>query len=97
MASASAGSGNGLLARMLDAALQGDQAAYWQLLGQWLQTLPWGWLIASTLICGLVGAWLGRSHGRLWAGLCWGLLLGPLGWPFAARPRRGRKPPPLPR
>ncbi|MHC1479792.1 hypothetical protein ACYJW8_06035 [Frateuria aurantia] len=82
--------------RILDAALQGDQDTYWRLLGQWLQTLPWTGLILSTLGCGLVGAWLGRRHGRLWAGLGWGLLLGPFGWPLAARNPR-RKPPPLPR
>jgi len=35
-----------------------------------------GWIAGMSL----VGYWLGGFRGQPWAGACWGLVLGPLGW-----------------
>lgn len=41
-------------------------------------------LFIGMLVCGLVGALIGRSRGRPIDGLGWGILLGPLGWLIVA-------------
>jgi hypothetical protein len=49
-------------------------------------------LVVGTLLCGLVGALIGRWRGRTVQGLGLGLMFGPLGWIWvAALP--SRKPP----
>ena len=48
----------------------------------------WGWLLALTLICAIVGALIGRSKGRWLAGFIWGAALGPIGWIIIAVAKR---------
>ncbi|MEO8461062.1 MAG: hypothetical protein ABI451_11080 [Dokdonella sp.] len=40
----------------------------------------WAWLIGLTIVCVVVGAWIGRFKGRTVAGAVWGAALGPIGW-----------------
>jgi len=49
----------------------------------------WGWAIALTLICALIGALIGRSKGRWLAGFVWGAALGPIGWIVIALSKSG--------
>lgn len=65
-----------------------------QLLLNLLALTPWAWLIWSTLLFAAVGAILGWRRGRLWAGIGWAMLLGPIGWWVIWRSRA--LPPPLP-
>ena len=48
----------------------------------------WGWAIALTLICAVIGALIGRSKGRWLAGFVWGAALGPIGWIVIAVSKR---------
>jgi hypothetical protein len=36
------------------------------------------------IVCGLVGALIGRCRGRIVDGLGWGIILGPIGWLIVA-------------
>jgi hypothetical protein len=59
--------------------------------------VPWAWLTWLTVFFVLVGGWLGYRRGRLWQGLVWAFVLGPVGWWVVLRERRrGPLPPPLP-
>lgn len=44
----------------------------------------WEWAIGITLVCALIGAWIGWIKGRWVAGLIWGAALGPIGWVVTA-------------
>ncbi|NII10186.1 hypothetical protein [Oleiagrimonas sp. C23AA] len=64
--------------------------AAWQIFRNLMALVPWWPMIWLTVVSVLVGAWLGWRRGRLWEGVLWALLLGPLGWPvILARPSRG--------
>jgi hypothetical protein len=65
-----------------------------QLLLNLLALTPWASLIWTTVLFMVVGAVLGWWRGRLWAGIGWALLLGPIGWWLIWR--RQPVPPPLP-
>jgi hypothetical protein len=84
-----------LLTRALDGVdLQSPDASR-QLLLNLLALMPWASLIWTTLLFVVVGALLGWRRGRLWAGIGWSLLLGPIGWWVVWRGKQV-SPPPLP-
>lgn len=61
--------------------------------------LPWAALFWWTVVFLVVGAVLGWWRGRLWEGVLWAAVLGPIGWVVVLlRPRPNPKavPPPLP-
>ena len=71
--------------------------AIWRVFGNLMGLVPWAALFWWSLVFLAVGALLGWWRGRLWEGLVWAALLGPIGWiVILARPRRAG-PPPLPR
>lgn len=49
-------------------------------LGMLLDPVLWIWAIAITIACGVIGAVIGWTKGRAFAGMIWGLVLGPIGW-----------------
>ncbi|WNL47693.1 hypothetical protein RKE25_08665 [Dyella sp. BiH032] len=66
---------------------------FWNLMGM----VPWTALFWWSLVFLAVGALLGWWRGRLWEGVVWAAVLGPIGWiVILARPRRAT-PPRLPR
>lgn len=71
--------------------------ASWHIFWNLMSLVPWAALFWWSLVFLAVGAVLGRWRGRLWEGVVWAAVLGPIGWMvILARPRR-RGPPPLPR
>jgi hypothetical protein len=40
----------------------------------------WVWALGITVVCAVVGAFIGLAKGRWLAGLVWGAALGPIGW-----------------
>ena len=71
---------------------QADPEAVQALLQSCIDTLLsptlWEWAIVLTLICGAVGALIGRAKGRWLAGFVWGAALGPIGWIIIAVAKR---------
>lgn len=66
---------------------------FWNIMGM----VPWVAMFWWSLAFVVVGALLGWWRGRLWEGVAWAAVLGPLGWvAILLRPRRAL-PPPLPR
>jgi hypothetical protein len=59
--------------------------------------IPWAALFWWNLVFVAVGALLGWWRGKLWAGVIWALVLGPIGWVIVLLAPRSAKPPPLPR
>jgi hypothetical protein len=59
--------------------------------------IPWAALFWWNLVFVAVGALLGWWRGKLWAGVIWALVLGPIGWVIVVLAPRSAKPPPLPR
>jgi hypothetical protein len=53
-------------------------------------------LVAGTVLCGAVGAWIGHRRGRRTEGLVLGLLLGPLGWLWVGMAPSRKAPPASP-
>lgn len=71
--------------------------AAWRVFWNLMALVPWTALFWWSLVFLAVGALLGWWRGRLWEGVIWAAVLGPIGWiVILARPRRLR-PPPLPR
>ena len=49
----------------------------------------WAWAIALTLLCAIVGGFIGALKGRWLAGVVWSLVLGPFGWVVIALSKTG--------
>ena len=74
--------------------------AFWQILANLLNMVPWAAIFWWNLLFIAVGAVLGWWRGRLVEGIVWAAVLGPIGWIVILtkpRPRPGALPPPLPR
>lgn len=86
----------------LDKATQGvdpdSPDAFMHIFLNLLGLVPWAALLWWNLAFIAVGALLGWWRGRLWEGVIWAAVLGPIGWIVVLRPRARPKPlpPPLP-
>jgi hypothetical protein len=72
--------------------------AAWHIFWNLMEMLPWAALFWWSVAFVAVGALLGWWRGRLWEGVVWGAVLGPVGWVvILLRPRPARRtgPPPL--
>lgn len=49
-----------------------------------LDPMLWMWAIGFTVVCAVVGAFIGHTKGRWMSGMIWGLALGPIGWLIVA-------------
>ena len=76
--------------------------AYWHVVANLMQLMPWGLLFWTSVICIAVGALLGWWKHRLAEGIVLAVIFGPIGWLLLFRPRRKpaarapHRPPPLP-
>ena len=73
--------------------------AFWHIFGNLMALVPWAALFWWSLLFLVVGAVLGWWRGRLWEGVVWAAILGPIGWiVILSRPRpvSRAQPPPLP-
>jgi hypothetical protein len=73
--------------------------AFWQVFFNLLNMLPWAAMFWWSLLFVAVGALLGWWRGRLFEGIVWAWLLGPIGWIVLLRRTRRKpphRPPPLP-
>ncbi|MEO7323657.1 MAG: zinc ribbon domain-containing protein [Dokdonella sp.] len=52
-----------------------------------LDPMLWVWAIGLTVVCAVVGAFIGHAKGRWVSGMIWGLALGPIGWVVVALSR----------
>lgn len=89
-----------LLARATHGVDPDAPGAFWQIFFNLLNMLPWAAMFWWSVLFVAVGALLGWWRGRLFEGIVWAWLLGPIGWLVLLwRTRRGppRRPPPLPR
>jgi hypothetical protein len=74
--------------------------AFWQILANLLNMVPWAAMFWWNLLFIAVGAALGWWRGRLVEGIVWAAALGPIRWVVILakpRPRPSAQPPPLPR
>ncbi|MBA2078183.1 MAG: hypothetical protein BGP10_00840 [Rhodanobacter sp. 68-29] len=89
-----------LLARAMQGVDPDAPDAFWQVFLNLWAMVPWAALFWWNLLFVAVGAVLGWWRGRLWEGVLWAWVLGPIGWiVLLLRPRGGppAAPPPLPR
>lgn len=73
--------------------------AFWHIFGNLMALVPWTALLWWSLLFLVVGAVLGWWRGRLWEGVVWAAILGPIGWIIILsrpRPISRAQPPPLP-
>ena len=86
-----------LLARATQGVDMDAPDASWHIFWNIMGMVPWAAMFWWSLVFVVVGALLGWWRGRLWEGVAWAAVLGPLGWvAILLRPRR-ELPPPLPR
>lgn len=72
--------------------------AFWHIFFNLLNMLPWAAMFWWSLLFVAVGALLGWWRGRLFEGIVWAWVLGPIGWIvilFRPRPAPRPQPPPL--
>ena len=89
-----------LLAKAVQGVDVDAPGAFWHIFANLLGMVPWAALFWWNLAFMLVGALLGWWRGRLWEGVIWAAVLGPLGWiVICVKPRSvpPAVPPPLPR
>ena len=89
-----------LLARAMQGVDPDAPDAFWQVFLNLWAMVPWAALFWWNLLFVAVGAVLGWWRGRLWEGVLWAWVLGPIGWiVLLLRPRGGppAAPPPPPR
>ncbi|WP_108471427.1 hypothetical protein [Rhodanobacter thiooxydans] len=89
-----------LLARATHGVDLDAPGAFWHVFFNLLNMLPWAAMFWWSLLFVVVGALLGWWRGRLFEGIVWAWLLGPIGWIVVllrTRPKLPRQPPPLPR
>jgi hypothetical protein len=88
-----------LLARATQGVDPDAPGAYWRIVFNLLNMMPWAAMFWWSLLFVLVGALLGWWRGRLLEGIVWAAVLGPVGWVvvIAGKPCPGAraKPPPL--
>lgn len=71
--------------------------AFWHIFFNLLNMLPWAAMFWWSLLFVAVGALLGWWRGRLFEGIVWAWVLGPIGWiVILARPRPAPRPQPPP-
>lgn len=86
-----------LLARAMQGVDPDAPDAFWQIFANLMAMVPWVALMWWNLAFVAVGALLGWWRGRLWEGVAWAWVLGPIGWlVLLARTRRHATLPPLP-
>jgi len=89
-----------LLARATHGVDPDAPGAFWQIFFNLWNMLPWAALFWWSLLFVAVGGLLGWWRGRLFEGIVWAWVLGPIGWiVLLLRTRREPppRPPPLPR
>ena len=72
--------------------------AFWQILANLLNMVPWAAMFWWNLLFIAVGALLGWWRGRTGEGIVWALVLGPIGWVVILvkpQPKPPAMPPPL--
>ena len=84
-----------LLAKAVQGVDVDAPGATWHVFVNLLGMLPWAAMFWWNVVFILVGALLGWWRGRLWQGVIWAALLGPLGW-IVICVKRGAVPPALP-
>ena len=89
-----------LLARATRGVDPDAPGAFWHIFFNLLNMLPWAAMFWWSLLFVAVGALLGWWRGRLFEGIVWAWVLGPIGWIVVllrTRPKPPLRPPPLPR
>ncbi|MBQ4853312.1 hypothetical protein IMW82_01270 [Rhodanobacter sp. B2A1Ga4] len=87
-----------LLARATHGVDPDAPGAFWHIFFNLLNMLPWAAMFWWSLLFVAVGALLGWWRGRLFEGIVWAWVLGPIGWIvilFRPRPAPRPQPPPL--
>jgi len=69
-----------LLARATHGVDLDAPGAFWQVFLNLWAMVPWAALLWWNLAFVVVGALLGWWRGRLWEGIAWAWVLGPIGW-----------------
>ena len=86
-----------LLARAMQGVDPDAPGAFWHIFFNLLNMLPWAAMFWWSLLFVAVGALLGWWRGRLFEGVVWAWVLGPIGWiVILARPRPAPRPQPPP-
>jgi len=86
-----------LLARATQGVDPDAPGAFWHIFFNLLNMLPWAAMFWWSLLFVAVGALLGWWRGRLFEGVVWAWVLGPIGWiVILARPRPAPRPQPPP-
>ena len=86
-----------LLAKATQGADPDAPGAFWHIFFNLLNMLPWAAMFWWSLLFVAVGALLGWWRGRLFEGIVWAWVLGPIGWiVILARPRPAPRPQPPP-
>jgi len=86
-----------LLARATQGVDPDAPGAFWHIFFNLLNMLPWAAMFWWSLLFVAVGALLGWWRGRLFEGIVWAWVLGPIGWiVILARPRPAPRPQPPP-
>ena len=89
-----------LLARATRGVDPDAPGAFWHTFFNLLNMVPWAAMFWWSLLFVAVGALLGWWRGRLFEGIVWAWVLGPIGWIVVLlrpRPKPPQRPPPLPR
>lgn len=88
-----------LLAKAVQGVDVNAPGAFWHVFANLLVMVPWVAMFWWNVAFIVVGALLGWWRGRLWEGVVWAAVLGPLGWIVICVKRRAvpSVPPPLPR
>ncbi len=82
-----------LLARAMRGVDPGAPGAFWHVCLNLWAMVPWAALFWWNLLFMVVGALLGWWRGRLWEGIAWAWVLGPIGWlVICCRPRAPARP-----
>ena len=87
-----------LLARATQGVDPDAPGAFWHIFFNLLNMLPWAAMFWWSLLFVAVGALLGWWRGRLFEGIVWSWVLGPIGWVVILarrRPAPRPQPPPL--
>ncbi|HEX7348661.1 MAG TPA: hypothetical protein VF264_03280 [Rhodanobacteraceae bacterium] len=69
-----------LLQQLLKGVTPGAPGAFWQVLHNAFELVPWWPLIWFTVACAVIGAVLGWWRGRVATGIVLGLVIGPIAW-----------------
>jgi hypothetical protein len=86
-----------LLARATQGVDPDAPGAFWRIFFHLLNMLPWAAMFWWSLLFVAVGALLGWWRGRLFEGIVWAWVLGPIGWiVILSRPRPAPRPQPPP-